>query len=151
LLYQREHGKLPDENWATLIVPYLGENPEQYFSCPRTVSPLSDLQTATDVASLDGKTTYALVQYGDALPADTETILLVELTTPVPFAEAVIAADKVPELIQRSSDSTWRWQNEPHRGGMNLAYRSGAVRWLSARPKEECEKELLRSLGREVE
>ena len=40
---------------------------------------------------------------------------------------------------------------EPHRQGMNLAYRNGAVRFLSAHPREDHERELFRSLGRESE
>ena len=124
LLYQIEHGKLPDTNWAEQIAPYLGEKPERYFSCPSRPSP-------------EGQTTYALVQYGDTLPADLDTILLVELAEPVPLNKAVISVDEVLEH-KRTGDS--------HRSGMNVAFRSGAVRFLTSSSNDE---ELRRMLGRE--
>ena len=124
LLYQCEHGMLPDENWATQIEKYLGENPEQYFSCPTNPSP-------------EGNTTYALVRYGET-PESFDTFLLVELETPVPLDEAVIT---VNEVLER--ERTFK----RHRNGMNTVYRSGAVQFLANDTNEE---ELLRRLGREV-
>ncbi|MDR1923761.1 MAG: hypothetical protein LBQ66_05235 [Planctomycetaceae bacterium] len=34
LMYEKEHGKLPDENWQEAIRPYLGDNPDKLFCCP---------------------------------------------------------------------------------------------------------------------
>ena len=125
-LYQLDNdNKLPSGNWAEKIVPYLGENPEQYFSCPSNPSP-------------KGETTYALVQYGDAVPDSHETILLVELKEPVSFDKAVITVDEVLELPRKYRDSA------PHPGGMNTARRSGAVLFLSAFVSED---KLSRLLG----
>ena len=127
LLYQLENGKMPDaENWTTQIKQYLGENAERYFSCPSNPSP-------------EGHTTYALVQYGDTVVGSHELILLVELSEAVPLAKAVISVDEV--LARQRTGSA-------HSGGMNVAYRSGAVRFLSSSTGE---KELLRMLGREEE
>jgi hypothetical protein len=126
LLYQLEYGKMPDENWAAQIEPYLGENPKQYFSCPSNPSP-------------KGETTYALVQYGDDLPASLDTLLLVELNEPVPSGRAVISVDDVLELVQDKDKPS-------HRNGMNTARRSGAVRFV---PLSIGEEDLLRLLGRE--
>ena len=111
---------------AEQITPYLGGTPERYFSCPSNPSPR-------------GQTTYALVQYGNAVPAHHETILLVELKTPVPLNRAVMAVDDVLKLPQQYRASA------PHTGGMNTARRSGAVMFLSASVGEG---ELLRLLGR---
>ena len=124
LLYQLEHGMMPDKNWATQIEKYLGENPEQYFSCPSNPAP-------------EEHTTYAMVQYGDELPTNPDTLLLVELTESVPLREAVVSVDEV--LARQRVGSS-------HAGRMNVAYRSGAVRFVSADAEEA---ELLRMLGRE--
>ena len=108
LLYQLEHGQLPDESWAMQIRKYLGEKPERFFACPANPAP-------------EGQTTYALVQYGEKLPSNPDTILLVELKEPVPFDQAVISVDDV--LAHKGGSLHFG-------GGMNTAYRSGAVRFL---------------------
>jgi hypothetical protein len=118
LFYQLETGAMPDENWVTQITPYLAGTP---LSCPSNPSP-------------PGETTYALVQYGDAIPG---SLLLVELTEPVPFDKAIVTADEVLAR-QRTGNS--------HSGGMNTAYRNGSVRFLSSNTEEA---EWLRLLGRE--
>ena len=129
LLYRLEHDTLPDENWVTQIKPYLGDNPEQYFSCPANVSP-------------EGKTTYALILYDDDSPADVDMFLLIELKTPVPLNEAVITVDEVLALFPE------RGTTNPHTGGRNIARQSGAVSFFSSWRNEA---ELFRLLGREVE
>ena len=137
LLYQMEHRKMPDENWATQIEKYLGENPEQYFSCP--LNP-----------SAKGETVYAMVQYGnitDDTTGDTAAgslgaILLIELPKAVPLDKAVISVDKVLEEFRQRK----RLDGDSHDAGMNVALRNGAVRFLS--PDTE-EAELLRMLGQE--
>jgi hypothetical protein len=123
LLYYLEHDKMPDENWAAQIAQYLGENPEQYSSCPSHPSPR-------------GYTTYALVQYGDTVSAESDLLLLVELKEPVPMNKAIISADEVLERQRTGSR---------HTGGMNTTHKSGAIRFLSEAVKEE---ELERLLGR---
>jgi hypothetical protein len=121
LLYQSEHGKLPDDNWAAGV-------PAKYFSCRSNPSPT-------------GETTYALVRYADTVadPRSHDTILLVELTEPVAIDKAVIIVDEVLERKRTGS---------LHSGGMNVAYRSGAVRFLTSTTGDA---ELLRSLGRAVD
>ena len=125
LLYEKEHGKLPDENWAKQITPYLGDNAAQWFSCPTHPSP-------------EGQTTYAMVQYSDALPEGLETILLVELVELVPLDKAVISADEILE--------TKRTDRGRHIYLMNIARRSGTVEVLYANITKE---ELLPMLGLE--
>ena len=92
---------------------------------------------------------YALVRYEEELSADIDAILLVELSTPVPLDKAVVSVDEALELVQRREDRWHHWQHAPHTQALNVAYRSGAVRWLSAIPKGMGEKELHRALGRE--
>ena len=125
LLYRLENGAMPDENWAAQIKQYLGDNPEQYFSCPSNPSP-------------EGETVYALIQYGDAVPENFDTFLLVELKESVPFGKATITVDEI--LAQKRMGSQ-------HTGMLNTAYQSGAVRWLSEHTEE---KELARLLGRDM-
>ena len=108
LLYQCENGKLPDENWTAQIEKYLGENPKQYFSCPTNPSP-------------EGQTTYAMIKYGDKVDSP-DVLMFVELTTPVPLDKAVVSVDDV--FNRRNTGSM-------HRGGMNAAHYSAAVRFLS--------------------
>jgi len=108
LLYRLEHGTMPDEHWATQIKQYLGDNPEQYFSCPSNPSP-------------EGETTYALIQYGGDVPSDPDTILLIELPMPVPLDKAVITVEGVLNL---------RWDMGVHSNGITAARQSGAVRIL---------------------
>jgi hypothetical protein len=127
LLYQHEHGKLADENWAVQIEKYLGEKPEPYLSCPSNPAP-------------KGETTYAMVQYGDDVPNNLDTILLVELATPFPFAEAIIFVD---EVLERKRTGTFHSYNS-----MNTVYRNGAVRNF---PYYADDRKLRRSLGREVD
>jgi len=150
LLYRVENGTMPGENWATQIKKYLGENPEQYFSCPSNPSP-------------KGMTTYALVQYG--LPLGTPmglgmmpppgmpmgpgmmpppplltnplyVLMLVELMEPVPLDEAVISGGEV--LARERTGSL-------HPDGMNVVQRMGIVSFLLA---ETDETELRSLLGR---
>ena len=145
LLYQYEHGKMPDENWAEQIAKYLGENPERYFACPENPIP-------------KGTTRYALVQY-DKLPENPDTILVIELTEPVPLDEAVVTVNEVLEEYRRDDlwqrggrlrlVSLWGLSHDMRQiDNLHAAYRSGAVRsmgWISD------DKELLRMLGREEE
>jgi len=86
----------------------------------------------------EGETTYALIQYGDTGAGSRDTLLLIELAEPVPFAEAVVTVD---EILARQ-----RW-GSLHTTGTNVASHSGVVRFLANDTDEE---EPLRLLGREV-
>jgi len=130
LLYRLENGTMPDENWATQIKQYLGDNPEQYFSCPSNLH--------LEGASPKGETTYAFIQYGDTVPENFDTLLLVELKESVPFDKATITADEI--LAQKRMGGQ-------HSDMINTAYQSGAVQQLSEYTEE---KELARLLGRAV-
>jgi len=131
-----------DETWTTQIEKYLGENPEQYFSCPAR-------------PSLKGETTYALVQYerepgtvspdGDTVAGSPDTLLLVEVSVPVPLGEAVVTVDEVLELAKLLPGNRGRCRNPPHDYIDIFADRSGAVRTLYV----DRAKELYRALGRE--
>ena len=122
MLYRFEHGTMPDENWATQIKPYLGNNPEQYFSCPCQRPP-------------EGWTTYLLVLYGDVAPTAHDTILLAKFAKPVPFNEATVTVDQMVEVMQLSGYS------------LDTARQSGVVQTICLPIDEE---ELLRLLGRAI-
>jgi len=134
LLYEHEHGKMPDENWAEQIGV-----PATYFSCPSNLSP-------------QGMTTYALVQYGnttaDTVGGSRDTLMLIELKEAVPLDKAVITVDDVIKMFQEETNRENRISNMPHPGGMNTAYRGGGVQFLSGRTESA---KLLRLLGREEE
>lgn len=63
LIYEKEHGRLPNDNWRQAIRPLLGDDPDRYFRCPAC-------------SSTENVSTYALVRRGP--------LLLVELATPLP-------------------------------------------------------------------
>jgi hypothetical protein len=125
LLYKQKQGTMPDANWAEQIMPYLGDNPEQYFSCPSHLSP-------------KGTTPYCLVKY-DELPKDLNTLLLFECPKAVPFVKAVITPEEVLTYFQ-SKDTT-----APHGRNMNCVHQSGAVQTIS---DYESEERVLPLLGR---
>ena len=129
LLYELEHGEMPGADWTGQIQQYLGDDPEQYFSCPVHPTPART-------------TRYALVQYGDALPGSLDTILLVELREPVPLDRAVVTADEVLEDFSQR-----KLRGDGHFNDLHIAHRNGAVQFLSVFWTEEVE--MRRLLGRE--
>jgi len=68
LLYERNHGKLPDGDWREAVKPYLGANPEQCFRC-----------LGNELA--EDETVYALV-IGESESSATIPFLIVETATP---------------------------------------------------------------------
>ena len=138
LLYRLENGKMPDENWATQIEKYLGENPERYFSCPSNPSP-------------KGATTYFLIQYGDEHQMDSATPLLFEAAVSCPLRAATLSFELSQELAhireqQGEKQRRGRHLNAPHAGGSNVAFQSGIVRTLSWMTEEEQQEALLRMI-----
>ena len=137
----------PNESWTAQIQKYLGENPEQYFSCPSN-------------PSAKGETTYALIQYGNALPTNPDTLLLFELAESVPLDKAVITVEEIIDFVETGivqevvccgrPDGTTTVSRipTPHSFGTNVAYRSGAVQFISRGIEKE---ELLRMLGQDEE
>jgi hypothetical protein len=51
LLYEKDYGKIPDNNWQTAIRSYLGDHAEHYFRCPTS-------------GLAEGETSYLLVNDG---------------------------------------------------------------------------------------
>jgi hypothetical protein len=89
LLYEKEHGKLPEGDWQTAIKPYLGEDADKYFHCP------SDKQAV-----------YALVKGGSDL-------LLVE-TVPETQPEGCVTIPNEPGLFKSKHPGTY---NAGYRSG----------------------------------
>ena len=67
---------------------------------------------------------------------DPDTMLLVEVSTPLPYQQASVTVDMVLQRHRTGSS---------HPGGMNVAYRSGVVRFMS---QSVGNAELIRLLGR---
>jgi len=139
LLYRLENGQMPDENWATQIEKHLGENPEQYFSCPSNPSP-------------KGATTYVLIQYSDEHPMDFNTPLLFEAAVSFPLRTATLSFELSQELApirdQRGEERQRRGQhlNAPHNSASNVAFQSGVVRTITWMTDEEQQEKMFRMI-----
>ncbi|MCL2711069.1 MAG: hypothetical protein FWE95_09340, partial [Planctomycetaceae bacterium] len=122
LLYEQDHGSLPDGDWRIAVKPYLGENAERYFRCP----------SHPDLA--EDETIYAMVGgVPNASPSPTQ-ILLVELREPQKLGEG---DGRIPFEQARYGNHP----NEPrplgsvlgsnHAGGITVGVRSGVVQFIS--------------------
>jgi hypothetical protein len=153
LLYEKEHGKLPEDDWREAIKPYLGDDPDKYFQCPSH-------------RLAEGETSYAMiggVTNSSPLP---NQILLVEIMQPqklgvgdgrISLEEAKLwKGELVPTTIEccgrkigsmrpapRPDDCDWHGLGSFHVGGMNATHRSGAVRFISETIAPEILQQLL--------
>ncbi|MGL4943128.1 MAG: DUF1559 domain-containing protein [Thermoguttaceae bacterium] len=129
MLYEKDHGTMPDGDWREAIRPYLGENSEKYFRCP------SHPNLAAD------ETTYAMIRREDGATslATPNSLLLVEVGSPMTFSgndgtitEATARATN-PRLKPDATDGLGSY----HAGGYNTSLRGGGVRFFSqTMPKE---------------
>ena len=143
LLYEKEHGTLPDGDWRiALQTPHPNPLPEgegtksaddwaKYFRCP------SHRELADD------ETTYAMIGNIPNPVASPNQILLVEVTQPqklgegngrIPFEKADFGNE--PRMLEHVLGSN-------HPGGMNVGLRSGAVRFITKTIEPEVWQSLL--------
>ncbi len=130
LLYEKEHGKMPDGDWREAVTPYLGENAERYFHCPSH-------KTADD------ETTYAMIA---------DSLLLVEVSKPqkrgegdgrLPQEKAKFWHTNPDDVLTHMPDSFDGIGSFHLHGGANAGFRSGAVQFLQATmPPEELQKKI---------
>jgi len=137
LLYEKEHGKLPDGDWREVVKPYLGENAEQYFRCPshRVVDAEGKWR------ELEGTTTYTMVSNIPNPVASPNQILLVEVCQPqklgegdgrIPFEKVRVWRPLRTLPPQYPPPSDFDGLGSYHPGIIPVGLRSGAVRSLSA-------------------
>lgn len=127
LLYEKERGQMPPGDWREAIRPRLGEDAGRYFQCPSCSLPDKNVSTYAMVRDSSG-----------AVPQSSETPLLVELLTPMPFSEgdgSIAQGEAMRWMPQRAPAGTdpIKGVGSMHPNGMNASYRSGAVQFLSGR------------------
>ena len=120
LLYEKEHGTLPDGDWREAVKPYLGENAELYFRCPshRVVDAEGKWR------ELEGTTTYAMVSNVPNLTSSPNQVLLVEVLQPQKLGEG---DGRIP--FEQANFENALGSN--HAGGTNVGMRSGTVRFIT--------------------
>jgi len=125
LLYEKDHGKLPDGDWRVAVRPYLDDNAnghsaDKYFRCPSG-------------SAADDETTYAMIRReSGVMPHAPYTLLLVEVFPPMKMT------GNDGTLPEAKAVYWWRDGEQPaeglgtyHVGGFNMSQRSGAVRFIS--------------------
>ena len=122
LLYEKDHGTLPDGDWREAIRPYLGENADKYFRCPSHPGLAED------------ETTYAMIRRESGVTPNTpHTLSLVEVFPPMKMTGNDGTILESQAIINRTDD--WRQPTEGlsshHPGGFNVSYRSGAIAIVS--------------------
>ena len=137
LLYEKEHGTLPDGDWREAVKPYLGENTEPYFRCPshRVVDAEGKWR------ELEGTTTYAMVgSVPNPVPSPNQ-ILLMEVCQPqklgegdgrIPFEKVRVWRKFRTLPPQDPPPSEFDGLGSYHPGIIPVGMRSGVVRLLPA-------------------
>ncbi|MCL2006212.1 MAG: DUF1559 domain-containing protein [Planctomycetaceae bacterium] len=118
LLYEKEHGTLPEGDWREAIRPYLGANADRYFQCP------SHLRLAA------GETNYAMIG-GVPNGIDSPTrILIAEVTQPQRLGEGDGRLPFEKAQFGDRLDTDFDGLGSYHTGGMNTGFRSGGMRFV---------------------
>ena len=120
LLYEKEHGAIPEDDWREAIRPYLGENAEKYFRCPSH-------------GLAQGETNYAMIS-GVSNPQPTPyQFLLVEVMQPQKLGEGDGRILLEEAKFSQENDGL----GSHHTGGINVGLRSGAVLFIVKNTKPE--------------
>jgi len=127
LLYEKDHGKLPDGDWREAVKPYLGKNADKYFRYP------SHPELAEE------ETTYAMIRRESGeTPTTPYTLLLVEVLPPMKMTGN---DGTIPETLakfnQTEDGQPAEGLGSSHFAGCNVSYRSGAVSFMPRTILEE--------------
>ena len=115
LLYEKDHGTLPDGDWREAVRPYLGENSDKYFRCP----------SYRELA--EGETTYAMIGGVPNPVASPNQILIVEVFQPQKLGEGEGRFPFDKAVFGNKRDDGFDGLGSRHAGGINVGLRSGAV------------------------
>jgi len=122
LLYEKDHGRLPEGDWREAVKPYLGDNADRYFQCPTH-------------GLAQGETTYAMIgNVPNAAPSPNQ-ILLVEVFQSQKLGEGDGRLPFDKAKFWRQSDGhrpdDFDGLGSYHPGGISAGFRSGAVRFIA--------------------
>ncbi len=136
LLYEKEHGSLPDGDWREAILPYLGEHPERYFRCPAHGNLAAD------------ETCYVLIE--GALVDGRQGFLITETIVPQKMGEGTGRLPREKAKLWQLAEGKQSWEPEPpdfdgigsfHPGIVTVGLRSGAAQAINkTMPSEELNK-----------
>jgi hypothetical protein len=144
LLYEKEHGKLPEGDWREAVKPYLGENADEYFRCP---------SRRLEV----GYTSYAMIRDVPNAVASPMQILIVEVVQPqklgegdgrIPYEKAKFWKDPVNPYAPRPDNFDGLGSHHP--GGICVGLRSGGMLFLSESRNPDEVQELLSGTSTEL-
>jgi hypothetical protein len=124
LLYEKDHGTLPEGDWREAVKPYLGDHAEKYFRCP------------SHPKLAEGETAYVMIGGVPNPIASPNQILLVEVLQPQKLGEGdgrfpYEKADVWRKTMQPLPDD-FNGLGSYHPGGLVVGYRSGAVSFMSS-------------------
>jgi hypothetical protein len=137
LLYEKEHGSLPDGDWREALKTADGrQQTAADFRCP----------SCHELA--ENETTYAMIRRESGeTPTTPNTLLLSEVHPPMKLGEGdgtiLEAMAKLGINRQNNERQFLEGLGSYHSGGMNAGYRSGAVRFETTTTKPEVLQQLL--------
>jgi len=127
LLYEKDHGKLPDGDWREAVKPYLAGTPATRGDVEEAGVPAKYFRCPSHPGLADDETTYAMIRRESGVtPATPYTLLLVEVLPPMKMTGNDGA---IPTALARFNQPEGLSSN--HSGGIVVSYRSGAVAFIS--------------------
>lgn len=123
LLYEKEHGHLPEGDWREAVRPYLGANVVKCFQCP----------THPKTYNAKDCTTYAMISGVENPDPTPQQILIAEVMQPLKLGQGdgrfPLEKAKIRQSLIHSVD--FDGLGSYHTGGANFGFRSGAVHYFS--------------------
>lgn len=142
LLYEKDHeGKLPEEDWRTAVLPYLGPDPEKYFHCP-SCNMKSD------------ETTYMMIGGVENESPGPNQILIGEVFSPRKMDEGDGRLPKEKAQVWKNSGlmsgSGFEGFGSYHAGGFNIGTRGGGVSFMSNTVSDEALEKLIEGTAQTI-
>ena len=130
LLYEKEHGSLPEGDWREAIRPYLGEDADRYFQCPSH-------------RLGEGETNYAMIGGVENGVDSPNRILIAEVMQPQRLGEGDGRLPVAKAQFGNYGDTDFDGLGSRHPGGINIGMRSGGLRFISVTTKPDVLQSLL--------
>ena len=118
LLYEKEHGSLPEGDWREAIKPYLGEEADKYFQCPSH-------------RLAQGETNYAMIGGVENGVDSPHRILIVEVMQPQKLGEGDGRLPLEKAQFGDKRDKSFDGLGSYHAGGINVGLRSGGMPFIT--------------------